>query len=305
MNKPILITGATSGIGKAAARALSSRGHDVFAGYRDPRDRTVHAQVPGVHPVQLDVGDPTQIRSAVSEVEDAVGAEGLFAVINNAGITYMAPFEYAQLDQVRQIIDVNLVAPYLVAQACIPMLRRYNEADAVKSRVVNIASWAGMMAAPFVGFYNATKFGLTGLTESMYYDLGLLGIHVVLANPGVTKTPLLARTTDGAVAGADLMPAEARAFYLPYLKHVASMGEGSANSRMLLTPEQVACKIAKIVDSSKPRFEYNLAMDAKVVDGIMTRIVPFRVRAALNRRMYRLGQLEPQFETRSEVPAVA
>jgi NAD(P)-dependent dehydrogenase (short-subunit alcohol dehydrogenase family) len=297
MNKPILITGATSGIGQAATRALSSRGHDVFATYRDPRDRAGLAGLPGVHPVQLDVRDPVQIRQAVSGIDDAAGTDGLYAVINNAGITYTAPFEYAQLERVREIIDINLVAPYLVAQACLPMLRRYSKSHPVKARVINVASWSGLMASPFIGFYNATKYGLIGLTESMYYDLRLLGIHTVLAIPGITKTPLLTKTTGAALASLDGIPAEDRDRYLPYLEHFTTMSQSSDNMRMLQTPAQVAAKIAAIADTRKPRFRYNLAADAKLVDGLITRLLPFGARAALNRRMYRLDGLAAQPES--------
>jgi NAD(P)-dependent dehydrogenase (short-subunit alcohol dehydrogenase family) len=290
MNKPILITGASSGIGQATTRALSNGGYDVFATYRDPRDRIALAELPRVHPVQLDVSDPVQIRQAVSGIDDALGATGLYAVINNAGITYTAPFEYAQLDRVREVIDINLVAPYLIVQACLPMLRRHNESDAVKARVINVASWAGLMASPFIGFYNATKSGLIGLTESMYYDLRLLDIHAVLAVPGVTKTPLLAKTTGAALASLDVMPNEDRDRYRPYLEHFTTMSQNADGMRMLQTPAQAAAEIAAIVDTRKPRFRYNLALDAKLVDGILTRLLPFRVRAAINRRMYRLDQ---------------
>jgi NAD(P)-dependent dehydrogenase (short-subunit alcohol dehydrogenase family) len=306
MNKPILITGATSGIGQATTRLLSERGYDVFATYRDPRDRQALATLVGVHPVQMDVTDPDQIRHAVAEIEDTVGDEGLYAVINNAGVAYTAPFEYMQLERVREIVDINLIAPYLVAQASLPMLRRYNESNRTKSRVVNVASWAGLWASPFISFYNATKYGLVGLTESMYYDLGLLDIHVVLAVPGITKTPLLSKTTDSALASLDVMPDEGQDRYRPYLEHFATMGD-SANTRMLLTPEQAATKIAAIVDARKPRFQFNLAIDAKLVDKIITRWLPFRIRAAINRRMYRLNKpiARPQLTTTTAATAAS
>jgi NAD(P)-dependent dehydrogenase (short-subunit alcohol dehydrogenase family) len=298
MNKPIVITGATSGIGQATARLLSERGYDVFATYRDPRDRGALATLAGVHPIQMDVSDAAQIRHAVSEVEDALGNDGLYAVINNAGIAYTAPFEYTELGRAREIVDVNLVAPYLVTQACLPLLRRHSESNRTKSRVLNIASWAGLWASPFIGFYNATKYGLVGLTESMYYDLGLLDIHTVLAVPGITKTPLLAKTTDAALASLDLMPSEGQDRYRPYLEHFATMGNTS-DTRMLLTPAQAAGKIAAIVETHKPRFQYNLAIDAKLVDSVVARWLPFRVRAAINRRMYRLNKpmVWPQLAT--------
>lgn len=290
MNNPILVTGATSGIGQETTRALSARGHDVFATYRDPRDRGALAELPSVHPVQVDVSDPVQIRRAVSGIDDALGATGLYAVINNAGISYTAPFEYAQLERVREVIDINLVAPYLITQACLPMLRRHSESEPVKARVINVASWAGIMASPFIGFYNATKSGLIGLTESMYYDLRLLDIHAVLAVPGVTKTPLLSKTTGAALESLDVMPAEDQGRYRPYLEHFSALSQDSDSMSMLQTPTRAAAKIALIVDARKPRFRYNLSADAKLVDGIITRLLPFRVRAAINRRMYRLDK---------------
>jgi NAD(P)-dependent dehydrogenase (short-subunit alcohol dehydrogenase family) len=290
MNKPILITGATSGIGQATTRLLAERGHDVFATYRDPRDRAALAAVARVHPVQMDVSDPAQIRNAISEIEDTLADEGLYAVINNAGIGYTAPFEFANVDRVREIIEVNLIAPYLVTQASIPLLRRHNESNSVKARVINVASWAAMMATPFIGFYNATKAGIVGLSESMYYDLGLLDIHTVLANPGITKTPLHAKTTGAALESLASMPAGDRERYRPYLEHFATMGDRSDGVKLLLSPEQAATKIAAIVEARKPRYKYNLAIDAKLVDSVVTRWLPFSIRAAINRRMYRLNK---------------
>ena len=120
------------------------------------------------------------------------------------------------------------------------MLRRHNESHPVKARVINVASWAGLMASPFIGFYNATKYGLIGLTESMYYDLRLLDIHAVLAVPGITKTPLLTKTTGAALASLDGMPAADRDRYLPYLEHFTTMSQSSDGMSVLLTPAQVA-----------------------------------------------------------------
>jgi NAD(P)-dependent dehydrogenase (short-subunit alcohol dehydrogenase family) len=288
MSKSVLITGATSGIGYETTRLLGDRGYRVFATYRNPADRAALAALPNVDPIQLDLSDPAQIAPAIREIGSAVGDDGLYAVINNAGTSYTAPIEFAQPEQARQVIEINLVAPYLVTQAAIPLLRRYNESNAVKARVVNVASWAGVMATPFIGFYNATKYGLTGLTESMYYDLRLLGIHTVLANPGVTKTPLHGKTTQAALTTLEQMPAEAQDRYRRHLEHFATMGDRSDNLKMLLTAEQAAAKLAAIVDARKPRYKYNLSVDAKLIDHVVTRLLPFRARATINRRMYRL-----------------
>jgi NAD(P)-dependent dehydrogenase (short-subunit alcohol dehydrogenase family) len=289
MKRNVLITGATSGIGYETARQLEERGYRVFATYRNPADRAKLAALPNVHPIQLDLSDPNQIAPAILQVGSAVGDNGLYAVINNAGTSYTAPIEFAQPEQARQVIEINLIAPYLVTQAAIPLLRRYNDSNAVKARIINVASWAGVMATPFIGFYNATKYGLTGLTESMYYDLRLLGIHTVLANPGVTKTPLHGKTTQGALTSLEQMPAEAQDFYRQYLEHFATMGERSDNIRGLLTAEQAAAKLTAIVDTRKPRYKYNLSVDAKLIDHIVTKLLPFRARVAMQTRMYQLN----------------
>ena len=303
MTKNVLVTGATSGIGQATTQALANRGYTVFATYRDPRDRAALADVPDVYPIQLDLNDLEQIRPVLQQLDAAVGDDGLFAVINNAGIGYTAPFEFADVERVRQIIDVNLMAPYLVAQASIPLLLRYNESgsDKARARVVNVASWASVMATPFIGFYNATKAGLTGLTESMYYDLGLLGIHAVLANPGVTKTPLHAKTTGAALESLAAIPAGDRERYRPYLEHFATMGDRSEGVKMLLTAEQAAAKLAAIVEARKPRYKYNLSPDAKFIGHVVTRLLPFRARAAMTRRMYQLNQPMPDLATATAI----
>jgi len=290
MSRSVLVTGATSGIGQAVAGQLAASGYEVFATYRNPSHRAALAKLPNVRPIELDLSEARQIEPAVQQIEAALAGNGLYAVINNAGIGYTAPFEFAEVDRVREIIEVNLIAPYLVTQASIPLLRRHNESNSVKARVINVASWAGVMATPFIGFYNATKAGLVGLSESMYYDLGLLDIHTVLANPGVTKTPLHAKTTGAALESLASMPPVDRERYRPYLEHFATMGDRSDGVKMLLSAEQAAAKIAAIVDTRKPRFKYNLAVDARVVDGILTRFLPFTARARINRRMYRVSE---------------
>ncbi|HWB23342.1 MAG TPA: SDR family NAD(P)-dependent oxidoreductase [Gaiellaceae bacterium] len=286
----VLVTGGSSGIGAATVRELSHRGYRVIATYRAPHARAALEMLPNVSPVQIDLSDPESISEAVAAIDDLVADNGLYALINNAGITYTAPFEYAQPERVREIIDVNLIAPFLLTQACIPLLERHNASASPKARVINVASWAGLMAAPFIGFYNATKYGLIGLTESMSYDLRPAGIHVVLANPGITKTPMHGKTTSAALSSLEAMPAEGRERYGAYLEHFATMGEASDGSRLLATADKVGARIADIVDKSKPRYRYNLASDARLIDLVVTRLIPFSVRAAANRRMYRLDK---------------
>ncbi|MEV4629806.1 SDR family NAD(P)-dependent oxidoreductase [Micromonospora sp. NPDC049523] len=152
----------------------------------------------------------------------------------------------------------------------------------------NVASWAEMMGASFISFYNASKYALIGLTESMYYDLALLDIHAVLAVPGTTKTPLLAKTTDDGTASLTTMPPEGQDRYRPYFERLATLGERSASMPLLGTPEQVAAKLLRLVETRRPGLRYDLTPDAKPIDGFVTRLLPLRGRAEMNPRMYRL-----------------
>lgn len=289
MKKTILITGATSGIGKATTELLRESGYLVFATYRSDADGAALARLEGVRPVKMDVSNGDDIDQAFERVSAEVGDDGLYAILNNAGITYAAPFEFAREDIGRQVMEVNVMAPFRISQKFLPLLRRHNDKNAIKARIINIASWAGTLGQPFIPFYNASKFAISGLSESMYYDLGLLDVHVVLASPGITKTPLLGKTTRGGTDSLDEMSPEGAAFYRPVIEHFATMSAEYGSSPLFQTPEQVAVKLLRVVEAKRPSFKYELAVDACVVDGFLSRYVPWRLRSAMTRRMFRLG----------------
>lgn len=289
MTKSILITGATSGIGMANTVLFSQNGYKVFATYRNESDRNKLQKLKNVHPIKLDVTNANDIQNAFERVSEIVYNKGLYAIINNAGITYTAPFEFADEQRARQVMEVNVMAPYKITQAFIPLLKRYNANHNIKARVINIASWAGYLGQPFIPFYNASKAAVIGLSESMYYDLGLLGIHTIVASPGITKTPLLDKTTEDGVQNLLTFPEEGQAFYKPYLDHLKTMSEGSRNSKFFPTPEKVASKLYKIVEAKKPKFKYNLALDAVIIDKVLTNLIPFSWRVAMNKRIFKLN----------------
>jgi len=293
MKKSILITGASSGMGLANTILFAQKNYQVFATYRSSKDEEQLKKIKNVHPVKMDVTNTADIQRAFQQVSNIVGKDGLFALINNAGIMYTAPFEYADEERARQMIEVNLMAPFKITQTFIPLLKKHNANNSIKARVINIASWAGYIGQPFIPFYNASKAGLIGLSESMYYDLGLLDIHVVLASPGVTRTSMLTKATQDGDDNLQALPKEGQVFYKPYLEHRKAMGESSGNSKLLPTADVVAKKLFKIVESKKPQHKYNLSMDAAFIDKIMTKIIPLSWRFALNKRMYKLNIKNP------------
>ena len=173
----------------------------------------------------------------------------------------------------------------------------------MKARIVNISSWAGALGQPFIPFYNASKFALAGLTESMFYDLGLLDVHVVLASPGITKTPLLEKTTRAGTESLERMTAEGRARYQPLLEHYATLSATYGNSPWFQTPEQVAKKLLRVVEARRPRFKYELAADACFVDRFLARFVPWTLKVALNRSTFRLASGEARTLSAAEPSA--
>jgi NAD(P)-dependent dehydrogenase (short-subunit alcohol dehydrogenase family) len=294
MTKSVIITGATSGMGLAATQLFADRGYEVFPTYRSKEAKARLPRGSNVHPVQMDVTKPLEVHEGVLRVADVLGADGLYALVNNAGITYTAPFEFADADRGREVLEVNLMAPFTVTQAFLPLLMRHNRNSGLRSRVVNVGSWAGTMASPFIPFYNASKSGLVGLTESMYYDLKLLGIHAVLAVPGVTKTPLLEKTTADGTASLTLMPPEGQARYGAYIDRLGQLGRESSGSRFLPDPEKVANKLFRVVEARSPRHKSSLSADAWLIDGVLSRFLPWSLRARFNARMYRLKFEDPR-----------
>lgn len=288
MKKSIFITGASSGIGLAFTDKFSKNGYQVFASYRKNEDADKLKNFTNVIPVRLDVTNTEEIQNAVQKINKITGGNGLYALVNNAGITYTAPFEYADEKRARQVMDINVMAPYKITQAFIPLMKQHNINNKQKARVVNIASWAGYMAQPFIPFYNASKAALIALSESMYYDLGLLDIKVILASPGVTRTPFLEKATQDGVQNLQGFPEQGQKFYKPYFDHYKTMSESSGNSKFFPMPEVIAEKLYKIIETKNPRFKYNLAMDAKIVDNFLTKFTPFSLRAAMNKKMFKL-----------------
>ena len=286
MEKSVLITGASSGIGACAAELFSQEGYRVFAGYRSEDDGTDLAQISNVTPIKVDVTVVEEIEQAIAVVSAELEECGLYAIINNAGLTYTAPFEYADEEKMRHVMDVNVWGIVRLTQECIPLLKKFNRQNSIKSRVINVTSWAGILGQPFNGAYNASKFALVGLTEAMYYDLGLLDIHVVSASPGVTKTRLLARTTDASQAYAG-MPKEGKEFYKAYIDKLDSISASANDSRALATPEKIAKGLFDLVEKKKPSLKQDLATDAKLMN-LLRRLLPSSWSSRMFRRMYKL-----------------
>jgi NAD(P)-dependent dehydrogenase (short-subunit alcohol dehydrogenase family) len=176
-----LITGASSGIGAATALALDAAGHHVFAGVESAGDghEALGAASARLRRVVLDVTSEDSIRTAVAQLGDR-----LDGVVNNAGVGFPAPLEVLPLEDLRRLLDVNVVGQVAVTQAVLPLVRR------AEGRVVFVGSIGGVLASQFAGSYHASKFALEAIADVLRQELDPEGIPVVLIEPSAISTPI-------------------------------------------------------------------------------------------------------------------
>lgn len=205
--KRIIVTGAGSGIGREIALALGRQGaRQVLFGRREARLRDVQAQlnVLGAESV-IAAGDVTDVASRarlLRTAEQAFG--GVDVLINNAGIVQAGRLETIPAETIRTMLDADLLAPILLTQAALPLLRRSEEAA-----VVNVSSAIALVGVPFYAVYAAAKAGLARFGEALRRELTGEGIHVLTVYPGATETPMMTSNRAGEELGFGREPAEA------------------------------------------------------------------------------------------------
>ena len=193
-SKSVVITGASSGLGRAAAIRLSELGYRVFAGVRTESSATELSLVPSsageLMPVILDVTDTASIAQAGQLVEHGCSDTGLWAVVNNAGISISSPLECVPMDVLRTQLETNVVGVLAVSQRFLPLLR------ACGGRIVNVSSGIGNVAPPYLGAYAAAQFAKEGMSDSFRRELRPLGVSVSVIQPGVVLHRSGARCAD-------------------------------------------------------------------------------------------------------------
>jgi len=185
-----VITGTSSGIGEDAAKFFANKGWTVFAGVRKEADaERLRNCDPNIKPLILDVTDQKQVDKAFEEVRVAVGSDGLDALVNNAGFSYMGPVEILPLSKVQKQFDVNVFGVIRVTQAALPLLR-----IGPPGRIVNVSSVASEAPGPLTGFYSGSKAALDCISESLRRELADWGIKVSVLKPGPVDTKTMDKT---------------------------------------------------------------------------------------------------------------
>jgi NAD(P)-dependent dehydrogenase (short-subunit alcohol dehydrogenase family) len=176
----VLITGASSGIGRAAAELIAARGHRIFGGVRAPATTRPLA---GIELVPLDVRDEASVKACVDEVRSRAGR--IDVLINNAGVNLVGAVEETSTSQAQALFDTNVIGVLRMVQAVLPGMRRQGA-----GLIVNISSILGLIPAPYMGVYASTKHAVEGLSDSLDHEVRAFGIRVVLIEPHYIRTNL-------------------------------------------------------------------------------------------------------------------
>ncbi len=265
--RTVVITGASTGIGRACALYMDRLGWRVFAGVRNDADAASLRAEGSQHlmPMFLDVTDTDSVAEARKVVSAAVGETGLSGLVNNAGIPYGGPVEFIALDEVRREFDVNFFGAIAVTQAFLSLLRRG------RGRIVNMSSVGGMVSAPFVAPYASTKFALEALSDSLRMELAPWHIEVSVIQPGAIDTPIWNKAgsvVDDLIEGA---PQEGIDLYGKVIEGVAPRYAPHG-----IPTEHVARAVAHALTSAHPKTRYPIGLEGAVVR--LARCLPDRLR---------------------------
>ncbi|MGJ0533019.1 SDR family oxidoreductase [Methylocystis sp.] len=275
--KAVVVTGASTGIGAACVDLLVENGFLVFASVRKDSDAATLTARHGasVIPLLFDVTDAESIAAAARDVEARLDGATLAGLVNNAGVAVPGPLLHLPIDDFRRQIEINLVAQLQVIQAFAPLLGAGAQRRGAPGRIVNMSSVAGRSAAPFLGAYAASKFGLEGMSDALRRELIVYGVDVVLVEPGMIATPIWDKAEE-----TDLAMFEGTAYAAPGRRMLKWLVEAG---RRAPGPEVVARAVLRALTATRPpvripvvrnRFtDYTLRslLPARFVDWLMAR----------------------------------
>ena len=268
--KAVIITGASTGIGRASVLRMDAEGWRVFATVRseDDAEELRRAGSERVEPLLLDVTDADQIAATAERVGAEVGAGGLAGLVNNAGIAVMAPLETIPIEDLRHQLEVNLISQVAVTQAMLPLIR------SARGRVVFLSSIGGRMALPFGAPYHASKYGIEAVTDCLRQELRPWGIEVVAIEPGSIDTPIWERGEKRADAAAEKAPPAQEALYGEQIE--SFRGAVRRTAERGIPPTKVADAIRHALTAHRPRTRYLVGADARG-QALLGRVLPSRV----------------------------
>ena len=272
--KTVLITGCSSGIGRATALAFADEGWTVYATARDPADIETLADA-GCETAALDVTDEADIDRVVNRILDEEGV--ISCLVNNAGYGQFGPVEDVPMDKVEQQYEVNVYGPHRLIKAVLPHMRREEDGT-----IINLSSVAGRVSFPGGGVYCGSKFAIEGMSDALRAEVEPFDIDVVVIEPGPVRTAFSDRAEDEVNNGMERSDAY-EDFYTMFDDTQAIGGDGPGS----VTPERVAEDIVNAASATKPPARVPVGTVAKA--SVLARFVPDSARDALWSLLRRLG----------------
>jgi NADP-dependent 3-hydroxy acid dehydrogenase YdfG len=254
--KVVLITGCSSGIGRATALRLAAAGHTVYATARRP-DAIADLEASGCRLLALDVCDEASMAAAVKVVEAQHGAVDV--LVNNAGYSQSGAVEAVPLERVRKQFETNVFGLVRLTQLVLPGMRRQR-----RGRIVNLSSMGGRLVFPGGGFYHATKYAVEAISDALRFEVRGFGVQVVLIEPGLIRTAFSEAAVDSMDAPASGDDAYA-AFHAAVARATKESYEKGPLARLAGEADDVARAIEKAITVARPRARYTVSGSAKLL----------------------------------------
>ena len=284
--RAVLITGTSTGIGKACALYLDSIGFNVFAGVRREADgNALRKNASGrLIPVLIDITDSESIDSALKFISGKVGGAGLAGLVNNAGINAggIGLLEFLPIAEIRYLLEVNIIGHIAVTQAFLPLIRKGH------GRIVNMGSIAGIMPQPYLAPYSASKAALEAITDSLRLELKPWRIPVSIIEPGIVYTPMWDKAETEAAIKVKNFPQEAFDLYGPTINEVVEILKNKKRIKMVaVSIDVVARTVARALTAKRPGIRYIVGWDARFA-AFLTWALPHRAIDRLAMMFWRL-----------------
>ncbi len=270
MSKNIIITGVSTGIGRATAKVFLKANYRVFGSVRKPEDALNLSESEGgnFQPLVFDITDEQKVIEAAQSVEEQLQeGERISGLVNNAGIALGGPLEQLDLKVLRKQFEVNVIGTLAVTKAFLPLLKA-NSSSGTAGKIINISSVAGKRALPFTGPYSASKHALEGLSDALRMELQIHGIDVILIEPGPIKSEIWNKMPDpeNNPFSGTIYEAALRKFY----------AVTKSRARKALPAGQVGELILKVMQTPRPRTRYVIT-EHKWRDHILPGLLPDRL----------------------------
>lgn len=260
--RTVVVTGASTGLGQACAGQLAAAGFKVYAGVRKPAGDPPR----GVEQLVIDVTDPASIAAAEHTVRSSVGEQGLWGLVNNAGICVCAPLECLPLDDLRQQLETSVVGQIATTQAFLPLLR------AAGGRVVNVTSGLGNVAIPYLGGYAAAMWAKEAFSDALRREIAPSGVAVSVIQPGAIATPIWDKVSDTGNRIIDAAPKPLQDRYRATFVRFMETNENEARTSTT-TPQDFAWTVQQALTAARPRTRYPVGRHARM-RRLLTRLLP-------------------------------